>query len=239
MDVKKEGKIWKLKKLLYGLNDVSRKFWLKVREVFDECRLRILDGDEAFYFRHDENGNLEEMVSSHVDDFILAGTDRFLEEITRKIAEKLEISKLEDNEFRFIGMDVKKDGDVIIVSMEDYAKSLGMIEIRKVMPDDPLTEVEMKVYKKYVGKLSWLASNTRPDLAIHVLNSARKQKNAVLKDLKDINKIVKKIDDKESKVVFGKVAKKKDMCVIGISNASYYQENPNQESSLNMGAYES
>ena len=43
----------------------------------------------------------------------------FLEEITRKIAEKLEISKLEDNEFRFIGMDVKKDGDVIIVSMED------------------------------------------------------------------------------------------------------------------------
>ena len=123
-DVKKEGKIWKLKKPLYGLNDASRKFWLKVREVFDECKLRILDGDEAFYFRHDENGNLEGMVSSHVDDFILAGTDRFLEEITKKIAEKLEISKLEDNEFRFTGMDVKKEGEVIIVSMEDYAKIL-------------------------------------------------------------------------------------------------------------------
>ena len=103
-DVKKEGKIWKLKKLLYGLNDASRKFWLKVREVFDECKLRILDGDEAFYFRHDEKGNLEGMVSSHVDDFILAGTNRFLEEITKKIADKLEISKLEDNEFRFTGM---------------------------------------------------------------------------------------------------------------------------------------
>ena len=63
-----------------------------MREVFDECKLRILDGDEAFYFRHDEKGNLEGMVSSHVDDFILAGTDRFLEEITKKIAEKLEIS---------------------------------------------------------------------------------------------------------------------------------------------------
>merc|ERR1712002_185008 len=96
-DVKKEGKLWKLKKPLYGLNDASRKFWLKVREVFGECKLKILDGDEAFYFRHDEEGNLEGMVSSHVDDFISAGTDRFLEEIT-KIAEKLEISKLEDNE---------------------------------------------------------------------------------------------------------------------------------------------
>ena len=157
-----------MKKLLYGLNGASKKFWFKVKVVFDECGLRILDGDEAFYFRHDKNGNLDGMVSSHVDDFILAGSDRFLEEITRKIAEKLEISKLEDNEFRFTRMDVKKDGDVIVVSMKDYAKSLGKIEIRKVMPNDPLTEVEMKMYRKYVGKLSWLASNTRPDLAIHV-----------------------------------------------------------------------
>ena len=151
---------------------MSRKFWLKVREVFDECGLRILDGDEVFYFRHDKNGNLDGMVSSHVDDFILAGSDIFLEEITRKIAEKLEISKLEDNEFRFIGMDVKTEGDVIIVSMEDYAKRLEKIQIRKGVPDDPLTEVEMKVYRKYVGKLSWLASNIILDLAIHVSNSS-------------------------------------------------------------------
>ena len=215
-----------MKKPLYRLNDTSCKFWLKVKEVFDECKLRILDGDEAFYFRHNEDGNLEGMVLSHVDDFILAGTEKFLEEITKKIAQKLEISKLEDNEFRFTGMDVKKDGDVIVVSMEDYAKSLEKIEIRKGMPDDPLTEIEMKMYRKYVGKLSWLASNTRPDLAIHVLNSARKQKNAVLKDLRDINRIIDKIGEKESKVVFGRVAKKEDMCVIGISDASYHQENP-------------
>ena len=61
-DMKKEGKIWKLKKPLYGLNDASRKFWIKVREVFDKCKLWILDGDEGFYFRHDEKGNLEGMV---------------------------------------------------------------------------------------------------------------------------------------------------------------------------------
>ena len=45
-DVKKEGKIWKLKKPLYRLNDASRKVWLKVREVFGECGLKVLDGDE-------------------------------------------------------------------------------------------------------------------------------------------------------------------------------------------------
>ena len=121
------------------MNDASRKFWLKVREVFDECKLRILDGDEVFYFRHDEKNNLEGMVSSHVDDFILAGTNRFLEEIIKKMAEVLEISKLEDNELRFTGMNVKKEGDVIFVIIEDNSKSLGKVEIRKRLPDDSLT----------------------------------------------------------------------------------------------------
>ena len=140
-DVKKEGKIWKLKKTILWTNDASCQFWLKVREVFDECKLRILDGDEGFYFRHDENCSLEGMVSIHVDDFLRTGIGKFLEEITSKIAQKLEISKLEYNEFRFTGMDVKKDGDVIVVSMEDYAKSLKKIEIRKGMPYDHMTEI--------------------------------------------------------------------------------------------------
>ena len=70
----------------------------------------------------------------------------------------------------------------MITIVAQCAKSLEKIKIRKGMPDDPLTEVEMKMYRKYVGKLLWLASNTRLDLAIHVLNSTRKQKNTVLKD---------------------------------------------------------
>ena len=49
---------------------------------------------------------------------------------------------------------MKKDGNVIIVSIEDYAKSLGKNKIRKGMPDEPLTETEMRMYRKYIGKLS-------------------------------------------------------------------------------------
>ena len=82
------------------------------------------------------------------------------------------------------------------------------------------------MYRKYVGKLSWLVSNTRRDLAIHLLKSARMQKNAVLKDLRDINRIIYKIGEKESKIVFGRVARKEVIYGIGISDASYHQENP-------------
>lgn len=35
-DVRKEGYIWKLKNPLYGLNDASQNFWLKVKNLFKE-----------------------------------------------------------------------------------------------------------------------------------------------------------------------------------------------------------
>ena len=71
-------------------------------------------------------------------------------------------------------MDVKRKRDRIIVSMEEYARSLEKLEIRKGSSEEKLTETEMKVYRKYIGKLMWLASNTRPDLAMYVMESARK-----------------------------------------------------------------
>ena len=48
--------------------------------------------------------------------------------------------------------------------------------------DEELTRDELKVLQKYVGKLSWLAANTRPDIAIHALELTKKQKKATLKD---------------------------------------------------------
>ena len=127
--IKKDGKIWLLKKPIYGLNDVSRKFWLKVREVFNESRMKILKGDEVFYYCHDEEDNLEGMISSHVNDFVLAGKRKLIEDITMNIKEKLDILKLKNDVFRFTGIDMTKDEDRIIVSMDEYANCLDKIEI--------------------------------------------------------------------------------------------------------------
>ena len=83
-DVKKESVLWKLKKPLYGLNDASRKFWLKVKEVFSKMGLKRLEGDEAMYFKRNKEGDLEGLISTHVDDFNLAGDNDFLEAVTEE-----------------------------------------------------------------------------------------------------------------------------------------------------------
>ena len=49
-DIKKQGIIWKLNKPLYGLDDASRKFWLRVRDVFlNKLHLKTIEGDKVFY----------------------------------------------------------------------------------------------------------------------------------------------------------------------------------------------
>ena len=71
-DLKKEEILWKLRKPLYGLDDASRKFWLRVKEILEGDGLKTVIGDEAFYFCYDSNG-LQGMILTHVDDFIVAG----------------------------------------------------------------------------------------------------------------------------------------------------------------------
>ena len=61
----------------------------------------------------------------------------------------------------------------------------------------------------------------RPHLIIYTLDLVKNQKQAVLKDLRSINRILQKDREKESKVMFKKVAEKGSLCVIGIRVALY------------------
>ena len=140
------------------------------------------------------------------------------------ISKALDVSTVESDSFPFTGLDVKKVNEGIEISMEDYAKSLEEVQIRDAKADDPLTRDELKVLRKFVGKLNWLAANTRPDLAIYALELAKKQKKATVKDLREINKVLKKVREKDSRVLFTKVGKKDELIVMGVSDASYHHD---------------
>ena len=112
-DVKKQGWIWRLKKPLYGLDDASRKFWLCVKEVFlCELGLCTIHGDEAFYFSN-VDGVLHGAILTHVDDFNIAGTPDFIKKVIDHVGRELTVSKIEENCFRFTGLDIKVVDDGI------------------------------------------------------------------------------------------------------------------------------
>merc|ERR1711942_418147 len=132
------------------------------------------------------------------------------------------VSKIEEDEFRFTGLDVKVKEESIEVSMEDYAKSVEpIVEIRNAGRSEKLTNLELKEYRKYTGKISWLAQGTRPDLSYSALNLAKKNSSATIADLRNVNKVVEKVKKEENKVVYTKVGEKENLQIIGIVDASY------------------
>ena len=93
-------------KPLYGLDDASRKFYLKVKETLQELGLKTLPGDDAFHYEH-RDGKLIGLNLSDVDDFTIAGDTDFVKRIVTGIKERFTVSKVEEDKFRFTGLDVK------------------------------------------------------------------------------------------------------------------------------------
>ena len=59
-------------------------------------------------------------------------------------------------------------------------------------------------------------------MSIYALNLAKKQKQATLKDLRDVNRILMKVREKKSRIVFRKIGEKEGLCLLGSTDASYY-----------------
>ena len=178
--------------------------------------LKVMDGDEAFYYLH-KGGQLQGAVITHVDDFNLAGTDKFVAKVIKEVEEQLTVSKIEKDKFRFTGLDVSTVGDTVQISMEDYASSFqGIPRIRKADRDEELSDLEMKEYRKVTGKLSWLANNTRPDLSFIALRMSKKNTSATIADLQDIERVLKKVRERESFIQFSRIGHKDDLIVVGI-----------------------
>ena len=127
---------------------------------------------------------------------------------------------MKDDGFHFIRIDVSRKRDRYNCCMEEYASSLERLEIRKGSFDNKVTDVEINMYRKFIGMKTLLASNTRLDLSVNVIDSAKFHKNAILKNLKNIIRILDKVTERENKVVFGRVADKEKM--YGVSEASYH-----------------
>ena len=93
------------------------------------------------------------------------------------------------------------------------------MEIRKTEDrNESLTKEEMKLYRKMTGKIAWLANATRPYLCYQALQMSKKNQGATISDLRDINRILKRVCKKESKIKYGHLGNKDDFVIIGLTN---------------------
>ena len=111
---------------------------------------------------------------------------------------------------------------------------LNSRDFKKAGKTELFNEIEWKVYRKYTGKLLWLAENCRPDLAFMANQLSKKSHNATISDLKYVNKVLKKVRERDSEVVYSRVGNKEELVIRCMSDASYMKAKESVGGSLVM-----
>ena len=217
-----KGKIWKLKKSCYGLYDASRRWFMAVKETLLNMGMRSLSGDDAFFYRV-KNGKLVGICVLHVDDFLIGGSDSFHRCVEEKLVGKFTFGKIEDEKFKFTGLNIKQTDGCIYVDQNDYIQSLKPIKIDKFTEKDAkLSKHKFAEYRALTGQLNWAAENTRPDIAFDARELSTKNKEATYDDLKCANKALKKAQlEKDVTLKYSKLGKLKDLKIIAYTDSSY------------------
>ena len=172
------GRIWRLKKPMYGLKDASRKWFLTLRNELKNlgCEQSTID---LCMFTYHVDGKLCGMFVTHVDDFLVAGNDIFKKNVIEVIKQTFHISKHELDMFAYVGLEVHQTEQGISISQRKYLSSVTPVEFNDTKRGRALSESEITQYRGLLGKLSWLVTQTRPDYKVAVLEASVKTKHTV------------------------------------------------------------
>ena len=103
-EFRKKGKIWKLKKVVYGLSDATRSWYLRLTEVLKNLGMEEIELDKAV-FKYGKS-ELEGMVMMHVDDLIYAGNSKFHQNVIIPLKNIFKVSREESRAFQYLGISI-------------------------------------------------------------------------------------------------------------------------------------
>ena len=216
-------KLWKLNKTVYGLNDASRSWYLKLRETILTlgCLPSLLDNG-LFYLIL--NGNLCGVLASFVDDILHAGDDSF-KKIIQSLKAEFVISHEQSTIFKYIGINLVQRHDFTIkLEQNNYVENLEYIPItneRQKMKDSHLTEAESKMLRSRIGQIRWLCRVSRPDIGYFACIASTTFKTATVKSLIEMNKLIKHVKNTPSCIEIPKFKDLASLELLVFTDASY------------------
>ena len=172
-DIQRKGIIWKVVKPIYGLKDSAHNWYatLKIELTDLGCIQSSLDPTVFIYRR--EN-SLKGLFICHVDDFLFSVGDKdFNCQVIDRLKEKYDISSENVGSFTYVGLHLDKIDSGIMMSQNEYVNSVKSLSLKpwaNFKNDDVLDDAGIAAYQSLVGKLNWLAHQSRPDLSFYAYN---------------------------------------------------------------------
>ena len=179
---------------MYGLDEASFLWYETVKEFLEEKGCKIPHSDPAFFY-YQENGVLQGIASTWVDDIFSCGSDVFEEKVMKPLTARFKFGSFHKGDFKVLGMNITHKGQDIFLSQVDYInnklKYLDQLMPEGVTLNTPVSEEVRKLIYQIIGMIRWICDLTHPELCYDNLEASIKQRNATWKDVKKINKMVK------------------------------------------------
>ena len=216
---KKPGYVWKLRRPCYGLDDASRQWFESFKNTLKNLNM-TQSRREACLFYLIMDGKLHGLLIFHVDDILSAG-DEVFETVMEKLRTKYKFGKVETKDFVFTGIRIRQNDSMeVIADQEQFMQTIQDTEYDPNKVEESLHEDERKSLRSLQGKLSWLSTQTRPDLAFDAFQLSTVLNRATQKDAKNANKVLKKMRQNDVKLKFENLGKIDDMHIEVFADAS-------------------
>ena len=215
--------VWKMKTCVYGLNDASRYWYLRVRQELLALGMVASKLDAALFYWRAEDG-LEGIITCHVDDFLWCGSSRFEREVIQKLRQVFLLGSEESEIFRYLGLHIHQQSDKVIkVNQMPQAEGLqepNLSPERRMQKDSELSPAELTRLRGVAGQINWLATQTRPDLSFDVCDLSCSVRDAKVADLQRAAKVVRKAQSARVSLKYPRLDLSQSSVVV-YSDASY------------------
>ena len=203
----------RIKKPIFGLVDSPAAWWTKFR---DTMRSLVVEHDNAkwkvvqstldhcifmvqqvlVYEGQDDEvlGSPQAYLGVHVDDVLLVGRKDLCEVLKDEISARFPIRDWEAERFDYVGSYIEIREDMVKISQASYALTrLFEIDVDKDVPDHfEASETQKHDNMSLIGALSWMASQTRPDLQVGVSMGQQRQKDPTVGDVRFTNQLARR-----------------------------------------------
>ena len=191
-----DGRLWKLRKTVYGLCDAARHWYLRVKDQLSDLGAQVCSLDPAL-FSWRWNGRIEDVTCIYVDDFLWEGTPEFKSKVIDQLQHVFLIGSSESKAFKYVGLNITSynDGSFTLDQL-DYAATLTPMTVSRQRANvkvGEVSELERSEYRALVGQLNWIATHTRPDIAFDMCELSTACNRATVADILQLNKVITRV----------------------------------------------
>ena len=104
-----------------------------------------------------------------------------------------------------MGLDTEQTAEGIVVRQEHYmdeVEEIMLFDKRNRNSDEPLSAEESRVHKKVAGQLSWVASQTRPDLSFRPLELNIMKNKLTVEQVSRANKAIRMLKRSKTDLIY-------------------------------------